>query len=192
MADIKRKKKSTEDEKKKKSDADNKNTPEKNKKPFAYHLIPYVFALLAIFFLLCFITNAICNPGNKLDGGSESQHTLGVIGFYLCEISMGLFGPGAYSLPVLMIIFVIFWRSYDKRSFVKLNLVILFISLVLISALSHVILHAREGIAGFTTNIQLLYGEGSILKGGGIIGGYLGYAAASILNIVGSIFVFIA
>ena len=118
MADIKRKTKGADNKKvvKSKNNASSKKPTndqkgKKDKKPFAYHLIPYIFALLAIFFILCFITNAICNPGNQLSGGMESDHAFGVIGFYICEISMGLFGPGAYALPVLMIIFVVFWKK---------------------------------------------------------------------------------
>ena len=195
MADIKRKKNNSGEDKIKKSPQNVKSKKDsdtkKDKKPFAYHLIPYVFALLAIFFALCFITNAICNPNNSLDGGMESDHTLGVVGFYFCEISMGLFGPGAYALPILMLIFVVFWKNYDRRSFVSLNLVILFITVMLISAFSHVVIHAGDGIEGFNTSAVLLYDEGSVLRGGGVIGGYIGFAIVSILNVVGAIFVII-
>ncbi len=187
MADSKKKKKYV-----KKNDVKNKARKEGDKKPFAYHLIPYVFALLAIFFTLCFITNAICNPDNTLNGGMESEHTLGVVGFYVCEISMGLLGYGAYALPVLMLLFVVFWKNYDRRSFVSLNIVILILSVALISAFSHVVIHASEGIEGFTTNAALLYDEGAMLSGGGIVGGYVGYAAYAVLNVFGAIFVIIA
>ncbi len=187
MADSKKKKKYV-----KKNDVKNKTSKEVDKKPFAYHLIPYIFALLAIFFTLCFIMNAICNPDNTLNGGMESKHTLGVVGFYVCEVSMGLLGCGAYALPVLMILFVVFWKNYDRRSFVSLNIVILILSVALISAFSHVVIHASEGIEGFTTSTALLYDEGAMLHGGGIIGGYIGYAAYAVLNVFGSIFVIIA
>ena len=163
-----------------------------DKKPFAYHLVPYVFALLAIFFTLCFITNAIYNPNNILNGGMESEHALGTVGFYVCEISMGLLGPGAYALPVLMLLFVVFWKNYDRRSFVSLNIVILILSVALVSAFSHIVIKAGGGINGFATDVSWLYDEGAMLKGGGVIGGYIGYALYAALNVAGSIFVIVA
>ena len=203
MADVKTKKEHAKEEysKNKKPASPKKTDNVKNdgqkakgkaKKPFAYHLIPYVFAILAIFFALCFITNAVCNPQNVLDGGRENEHILGVFGFYVCEFTMGLFGPAAYALPVLMILFVIFWKNYDRRSFVAINLVIAAVTSALISALCHVFSHMDEGIEGFTTSAKLLYEEGASLGGGGIIGGYIGFAVMAVLNVVGAIFVLIA
>lgn len=54
---------------------------DKGGKPsFAYQLIPYIVAVVALFLLICFIANAICNPGNSLAGGRESEHVLGIVG----------------------------------------------------------------------------------------------------------------
>lgn len=170
-----------------------KKSPEESKKSFAYQLIPYIFAVLALFFMLCFITNLICNPGNILgDEGRENEHILGTFGYYICAASMGVLGHAAFAVPVLLFLFVIFWKNYNKRAFVALNAVLAFVALVAISALMHVFLNMGAGTEAFVNKAGLLYEDGAALRGGGVIGGFVSFALISVLNIAGTIFVLIA
>jgi S-DNA-T family DNA segregation ATPase FtsK/SpoIIIE len=172
---------------------DDKKSPEEKKKSFAYQLIPYIFAVLALFFMLCFITNLVCNPGNILgDEGRENEHILGTFGYYICAASMGVLGHAAFAVPVLLFLFVIFWKNYNKRSFVALNAVLAFVALVAISALMHVFLNMGAGTEAFVNKASLLYEDGAALRGGGVIGGIVSFALVSVLNVAGTIFVLIA
>ncbi len=170
----------------------NKNGKGKDSPSFAYQLIPYIVAVVALFFLICFIANAICNPGNSLAGGSESEHALGIVGFWICQVMFGLFGPAAYLIPVILACFVIFWRNYNSRDFVALNAVIAVLTSVVLSALFHAFMHLGGGAEGLTYDVAYLFEEGAASEGGGIIGGLLAFALAAIMNMGGTIFVLIA
>ena len=170
-----------------------KDDAKKAKKPFAYHLIPYIFAMLAVLLLLCLVANLVCNPGNILhDEERRDDHTLGVFGFYVCEITLGIFGHAAFALPVLLFLFVIFWKNYNRRSFVALNAVLAFVAATVVSSLAHVFIHMKDGKEAFTNSVGLLYAEGARMEGGGVIGGFVSYALVSLMNIVGTVFVLIA
>ncbi len=171
---------------------ENPNAATKTKKPFAYHLIPYVFAVLAIWCILCFVANAFCNPENMLLGGRESEHTLGLVGFYFCYGLLGTFGYAAYFMPVILILFVVFWKKYDRRSFVATNMLVGFVSVSAISALCHTFMYMSGGREGFSSDISQLFLDGAAYGGGGVVGGLLSFGLVYILSIVGTIFVLVA
>ena len=166
----------------------------KDQKPsFAYQLVPYIVAVVALFLLVCFISNAIANPGNKLwDEGKEKDHPLGVVGFWICQVLFGAFGPAAYVLPVILGCFVVFWKNYNKRDFVALNAVIALLTAVVLSAIVHTFTHMGAGTAAFTSDIGDLFEDGACSKGGGVVGGILAFALTAILNIGGTLFVLLA
>ena len=188
----------TEDKTKKKNqdsskqDRDGVKKDKKGRRSFAYHFLPYIFAVIALFLLLCFITNAICNPQNKLAGGDESKHTLGVVGFFICQVLFGIFGPSAYAIPVILFCFVVFWKNYNRRAFVAINSVIAIITAIVISSLIHVFTHMGDGVEAFSSDVPQLFEEGAQMIGGGFMGGIVSYALTAILNIGGCIFVLIA
>ena len=130
-------------------------------------------------FLICFVSNLFCNPENELSDGRESEHTLGLLGFWVCNIMFGIFGPAAYALPLLLIVFVVFWKNYNQRSFVAINAVIASVTAIVISSLIHVFTHMGDGKENFTSEISLLFEEGAKLKGGGVIGGLFSFACVS-------------
>lgn len=163
------------------------------KPSFAYQLIPYIVAVVALFFLVCFISNAICNPGNILaDEGREGEHALGIVGFWICQIMFGVFGPAAYVIPIIMACFVIFWRNYNRRDFVAINAIIAVLTAVVLSALIHTFMFMGGGIEAFSSDIGDLFESGAASGGGGVVGGILAFALTAILNIGGTLFVLIA
>jgi len=169
-------------------------TAQKQQKPsFAYQLIPYIVAVVALFFLICFISNAICNPNNELwEESRESEHALGIFGFWVCQVMFGVFGPAAYLIPLIMACFVIFWRNYNRRDFVAINAIIAVLTAVVISALIHTFIHMGGGVEAFSFDVGDLFEEGARSGGGGVVGGMLAFALTAILNIGGTIFVLIA
>ncbi len=177
-----------------KKDNGKKNGSNQSDKPsFAYQLIPYIVAVLALFFLICFISNAVCNPKNVLlDEGRENEHALGIFGFWVCQIMFGVFGPAAYIIPIIMACFVIFWRNYNKRDFVAINAVIAVLTAIVLSAVFHVFMHMSGGVPAFSNDMGILFEEGARSEGGGAVGGILAFALTALLNIGGTIFVLIA
>ncbi len=173
-------------------------TPKKDvktasKPSFAYQLVPYIVAVIALFLFICFISNAIANPNNELGlSGRESEHPLGVVGFWVCQVMFGLFGPAAYLIPLILACFVIFWRNYNKRDFVAINAVIAFLTAIVLSALLHTFIHMGDGVSDFSSKVGELFKEGTRCEGGGVVGGILAFALTAILNIGGTIFVLIA
>ena len=170
----------------------NKDTKKDKGQSFGYQLIPYIVAVLALFLLVCFIANAICNPGNELSGGSESEHTLGIVGFWICQVMFGLFGPAAYVIPIILACFVIFWKKYNDRGSVTLNAVIAVLTSIVLSALFHVFMHITDGAEGLVSNVGELFSEGAASEGGGVIGGLLAFALSAVVNVGGTVFVLIA
>ena len=177
---------------KKGTDTNNKKKGNNQKPSFAYQLIPYIVAVVALFLLICFIANAICNPGNELKDGRESEHALGIFGFWVCQVMFGVFGPAAYLIPIILACFVIFWRNYNSRDFVAINAVIAVLTSILLSALFHTFAHiGGEGTSEFTSDVGLLFDEGAASVGGGVVGGILAFALTAILNKGGTVFVLI-
>ncbi len=155
----------------------------------AYHLVPYILVVSALWLVLCFVTTLFCNSGDSLgQAGKQGDHILGVAGYYTSAVFMGFMGPAAFAIPALLVIFVIFWKKYNKRSFVALNSVLAFVASALIAALIHVFWYLG---GTFSASFKVLYGNGVALRGGGVIGGYIGFGLYKLTK-VGSIFVLIA
>ena len=158
------------------------------KKSFVLSLIPYVIAVVALFLLICFITNLFCNPDNTLK--NPADHILGSFGYYVCNIFFGLFGVAAFIIPIIMALFVIFWNNYMRRSYVAINSVVAVAAAIVVSALLHTIVHAIDG--NFTYVANDLFLEGAALAGGGVIGGLCSFGLQYVLNVFGTIFVLVA
>ena len=163
------------------------------KSSVGYNLIPYVLAVLALFLMICFISNLFCNPSDLLGKeGRQADHTLGIFGYWVCNIFMGIFGPAAFAIPVIFALFVVFWKNYNRRSFVTANTVMAIFSMIIVAALIHTFTYIGGGKDGFPYHIDILYKNGAALIGGGVVGGYAAYGLVSVLNIFGTIFVLIA
>ncbi len=158
------------------------------KNSFAYHLIPYIFAVFALLLMICFVTNIFCNSGNSLQ--NPSDHVLGWFGYYVCNVFFGLFGAAAFAIPVIMTLFAVFWKNYCRRSYVAINSIIAFLASVVVSALIHTTTHMFDG--NFTHAANVLYADGAKLIGGGFIGGFTAFCLHAVLNVFGTIFVLVA
>lgn len=165
----------------------------KDQKPsFAKQLVPYIFAVVAVFLLICMVSNLFCNPQNSLAGGKEGDHTLGVFGFWICQIIFGIFGPAAYAVPVILFCFVIFWKNYNNRDFVAINSVIAVITAVSAAAFIHTVTYAGRGKEAFAFDLAEFFENGAKLQGGGFLGGVLSTALVLCFNVAGAIIVLVA
>ena len=182
MADSKKKKHYTNQDKTKKDKA-----PQK-KNSFGYKLIPYIFVAVALLMALCLITNLVFVLGESDD---IDDHVLGPFGYYVSTAILGVFGYSAFAIPVLLIMFVIFWDKYNKQSLVAINAVTMSVSAVVISALIHVFVTMGDGKAAFSCDVPSLYEDGAALRGGGVLGGLVGYVLVNFANVVGAIILLI-
>ena len=175
------------DSKKKKyySDAkDGKKETANKEKSFGYRLIPYILVAVALLVMLCLVTDLIYVLGGSSD---LDDHILGPFGYYVSSALLGVFGYSAFAIPVLLAIFVIFWKKYNKQSLVALNAITSTVSAIVISALIHIFIHMGEGKQAFSYDVVGLYESGSVLRGGGVLGGLVSYAFVTLANIWGAI-----
>ena len=175
------------DSKKKKHYADaqgGKKETATKEKSFGYRLIPYILVAVALLVMLCLVTDLIYVFGGSNDIG---DHILGPFGYYVSSALLGIFGYSAFVIPVLLFIFVIFWKKYNKQSLVALNAITASICAIVVSALIHIFVHMGAGREAFTYDIAALYESGAAFRGGGVLGGLVSYAFVTLANIWGAI-----
>lgn len=173
-----------------KSRRNDKDNTQKKKSGGSVKLIPYILIVAAVLLVMCFVTNAFCNPDNYLDGGSEGDHALGYGGYYICEIILGIFGPGAYVIPLVLFNLAIFWRNYIENEKTGLKIFLTVSSIITVSALLHVLLNIHDADTAYT--FIEFYEMGAARSGGGILGGYIAFALVSIGKVPLALFLLIA
>ncbi len=171
-----------------------KSAPEKKngkKGKNVHQFIPYILIAIGLFLLICYVTNLICNWGNELNDGSEGEHIMGYVGFYVCEVTLGLFGWAAFFIPPVLIFLALFWKKYIQDELAGVKTVVAVITTVILSGFIHILIHAGDR-GDLSNQFVELYEEGAELIGGGVVGGYLAFALNFFANIAGSIFICIA
>ncbi len=187
MADTKKKAvKKVQNKVKSKAKSKVKSKAKKAGKSVLPQILPVILLLCAVFLLVCFVLNLIFNPGNELKG-SEGEHPMGPLGFYICEFFFGFFGIMALLLPIALAFFSMFWKRLDDAGIAVRKTVMASVTLVLTTAFIHILLTLISG-DDLSTDFSELYELGATLTGGGVIGGYLGYLFYLLLNL-GSVFV---
>ena len=156
----------------------------------AEKFIPYILIVTAILLIMCYVTNAFCNPRNYLNSGGEGDHTLGYVGYYICEIVLGIFGPAAYAIPLVLLNLALFWKNYKENEKTALKITLTVSTLICISALLHILLNIDD--VDMITNFVELYEMGSAREGGGILGGYIALGLVKIGRVPLAIFVLVA
>ncbi len=160
---------------------------EKKKSGAFVQILPVVFLLAAVFLLVCFITNLICNPQNELKGGDEGSHIMGVFGFYVCEFFFGTFGLVAFLIPIALIYLAFFWKKISESGKTVSKTMLAVFSTLFASGFIHIVMTLASGYEP-SYIFGELYSDGASFAGGGIVGGYIGFVFYKLLN-VGSIFV---
>ncbi|MBR2020791.1 MAG: DNA translocase FtsK 4TM domain-containing protein [Clostridia bacterium] len=155
----------------------------------AHKVIPYVLLVLAIFIGVSLILNLLCNPGNVLKD-NPSTHWMGTVGYYVCYVLFGLFGPAVFVLPMLMLLLAFFWKRYIDRRVAISKIVASLLFPILLGAVIHaaVLVIAIPIDRQNLSAAELMY-YGAEMTGGGVLGGKLGYFLYSHLNITGTVIV---
>lgn len=155
----------------------------------AYRMQPYLVLAVGALLLLCILLSA-CMSGFQFDL-TRDTHPFRWVGYYLEYALFGLFGYGAFLLPLFMIYLAVdhirTGRAYRPTDKGLLSLALL----ILIPSMIHTaLLHAGAGEGVLNTwNIGALYTLGAQKLGGGVFGGLLGHLSYVALGIIGSMIV---
>ena len=106
---------------------------------------------------------------------------IGAVGIFLSRIFIGLFGFGAYVMPLAVVIIAVYglFSSEKKISFVILMHGV-FLLWAIMSFLHIISVPMQEGLS-LWTYVQLLYAQGAV-SNGGLLGGLLGNALRGFLG----------
>ena len=141
-------------------------------------MIAVILGVFAIFLMLCLVVNLFCNPHNELSG-NPSEHTFKYVGFWVCNIFLGVFGPLAFAIPVLIGLGIFFGFLNKELSYVIKYTVLSFVFVLLANALVHVFVTIGNEEA-YTFYVDLLFEGGAALEGGGVLGGLLAYGGIAV------------
>lgn len=131
-----------------------------------HKMLSFTFAFFAFMLALIFILS--------LFGQSK---TVGSVGLFIFKLSFGLWGHGAWALPLIMVVFATSWRNFVAFENCKLKIALASITQVFLSAVIHVfyIMSGTKAVAGLKfTAITKFWKLGYEFSGGGVIGGFFG------------------
>ena len=155
----------------------------------AHRVIPYLLLLLAAFLLVCLTLNLFCNLDNQL-ADDPSAHWMGRIGYHICYGLFGMLGGAAFALPVLLLNLAFYWKKYVDNRLLTSKLISAVLIQLLLSAVVHVFcLAGLQNPALRELPADVLLAQGVQMRGGGLIGGGIGFFLTQYLNVVGSLIV---
>lgn len=149
-------------------------------KRLIHQIIPYILVVSAIFFTICFI----------LIDMVKNSDAMGIVGSAVNSLLLGLFGFGAFIIPLLLVYLAFVWRKSVDAHQTGYKIFFSVLSVALISSLIHVCV--IYGGAENTANLARLWKSGISLTGGGVIGGLVGYLSYVGLHFWGSLIVLLA
>ena len=173
-------KKETKKAPQKKKENAKKAVRENRSKKLIHQILPYILAVVAVFFAICFfLINILSKPDS-----------MGFIGKAIDLLMLGFFGYGAFLVPLLLFYLAFAWRKSIDAGQTGYKIFFASLLVVLVSTLIHVCVLQGSGEAVF--NPIKLWKDGCALSGGGLIGGLLGALFFVGLRFVGSLIVLIA
>ena len=153
---------------------------EKNgaKQPSVIHqFIPFILFALALLVAVCLI------------GAELAEADMGIAGNFISMLFCGLFGIGAFLVPVILVYMgIIWWKSVEDHK-VKSKLIFAAVSALLISAIINVILTYSDDPS---FDIGGLWSAGVELVGGGLLGGLVSGVCVVLFKSIGALIILIA
>lgn len=149
----------------------------------AHRVMPYFLILFAVFVGITLLLNLFCNAGNRLSETPE-DHWMGLVGYYVSYVLLGLFGPAVLLLPFLILNLGIFWKKYIDSRVTISKITVSLLLLVFLSALIHTF-YLISANTDYSASELMNYG--ATMQGGGIIGGKFAHWLVKYLNIIGSV-----
>lgn len=146
-----------------------------------HQFIPFFLIVALLFLTACFLLAGV-------DGA------MGDVGGALRNILCGMFGFTAFFIPLILLNLAVYWRKYVDMDMVRWKTVLSAVTLVMISALFHVIFVFKD--YSWSTYFNSMFGSnwtgGVALNGGGFIGGIIGGLLRCLTGSVGSLIILIS
>ena len=139
----------------------------KREKRIVHQIMPYFLMALSIFIVASFFFIDVLD-GIRLEDG------VGFVGKWIRDVLCGLFGIGAFVIPVVIASLAISYRDAVEKNSILARVFYTIIVSVFLSAFLHVIVDSATEIDVLFGNVKELYSKGMELVGGGAIGGFLG------------------
>jgi hypothetical protein len=127
----------------------------------------FVMVVLSIFFAFCIL---LTNMNKGVNGIS------GPIGYYTCKLLYGLFGYGAWFIPLVFVAYALFWKKSVVRNILVPKIIIGVVALASFSTFIQVVGLTFGGFdrAVKFWDLKTFWNFLSGKSGGGIIGGFFG------------------
>ena len=122
-----------------------------------HQFLPFIFFALAILIATCLITVEIFHA------------EMGIAGKWISMIFCGLFGAGAFALPIIIIYIGAMWQKIVDEERSKIKPILASIAMLLIAIFIHIFFTKESP----NFNIVSLWNNGVKLMGGGVISGLI-------------------
>ena len=146
-------------------------------------ILPFVFVAFALLLEACFILATF----------TGAKH-VGVAGVFLKNVFLGLFGFGAFLIPVALLNLAIHWRKFVDNGLAKSKIIFVFVFLASLSGLIHVFVKGN-----IVADRSVFIGIAEIFKystahvfSAGIIGGLFCECIYFLFKFVGSLIIMLA
>ncbi len=130
-----------------------------------HQVIPWLLGAAALFLLVCFL----------------SEGLTGIVGKGLRALFHGLTGGAAFAVPLLMVLLAFSWRRETKNGTMRYQLLCQALFFLFFTAMIHLWTGGSR-----TFDLGIFWKDGSTLKGGGLIGGLIGWTLYKLTGMVGA------
>ena len=134
-----------------------------------HRAVPIILFAVAVFTMFCFITQDI-----------------GALGHAISTVFLGLFSIGAYTIPLLLALHAVFYPADISEKRVLSRVIFSLIAITFVSALSYSIAYWNDELV---FNAVEFFKSGQAAKGGGFIGGIVGFCLIKIVGRVGLVII---
>ena len=145
-----------------------------------HQMMPYLLMFLSIFILICFLLTRIFTD-------VSTEHGVGIVGKAISDVLCGLFGFGAFFVPIFLGFVAVQWTRAVEKNCVLAKCFYALVTQIAVSTFVHVLYVAIHESLKLETGIKTFYRAGINLDGGGVIGGYVGGVSRLCLGDVGSV-----
>ncbi len=142
-----------------------------------HQFIPFILFALALFVAVCII------------GVEIADADMGIAGNVISDIFCGLFGLGAFLIPVILVYMGIVWFKSVEAGVAGKKLIYASVSALLLAAIVNVIMTFSDDPS---FNFIDLWESGIELTGGGVVGGLFSSLTVLLFKSVGAVIVLVA
>ena len=143
-----------------------------------HQFIPFIFFAIAVLVATCLIAVKAFSAD------------MGVAGNLIATVLCGLFGWGAFFLPVILVFIGSLWHRIIDDNKVGIKTILSTLAVLMFSILIHVFFIKGSAEANF--NVVDLWNKGAALFGGGVLGGLLSEFICLLFKHLGTIIITIA